>query len=378
MARKTDRKPELQESLFRRASLAHAPLQGTFELTPCCTMNCRMCYIRMTREEADKLGKEHSAEDWLQLARQAREAGMLYILLTGGEPLLHREFRKIYEDLCGMGFITSINSNATLIDKNFIQWFQKIPPNRINVTLYGGSNETYESLCHFPGGFDRVTQAILGMKDAGINIKLNATISQLNVCDYEKILDFSEKNEIPLDLVTYLYPPTRRADGHSDIHRLPPGEAARIFLEAQRRRRGDDFFLRNAKAFFAKLEKETQQAAYSEENRAMSCRGGSSTFWVTWDGKMGGCPVFGGKDCNPFQQGFAAAWEETQRQRADFRYPVKCAGCEKRFFCISCPAAHFAETGDCEIVGDYLCEYADCYIKEMGKIMKEIEGTEKV
>ncbi len=378
MNRNTDIKPKIQDALFRKAGLAHMPLQGTFELTPCCTMDCRMCYIRMTREEADRLGKEHSAKDWIQLAQQAREAGMLYLLLTGGEPLLHREFRRIYEELCRMGFIVSINSNATLIDETFIQWFRKLPPNRINVTLYGGSNETYEKLCRFPGGFDRVTKAILLMKDAGINIKLNATISNLNVQDYDKIIEFSQMHELPLDLVTYLYPPTRRADEHSDIHRLPPEEAARIYLEAQRARRGDNFFLRNAEAFFVKLKKETEQAKHGEKSRSMSCRGGRSTFWVTWDGKMGGCPVFGGTDCNPFRQGFAAAWEETQRQRTEFLYPVKCAGCEKRFFCISCPAAHFAETGKCETVGEYLCEYADCYIQEMDRIMGEIQRSEKV
>ncbi len=38
----------LTQYLFQKASRARLPLSGTFELSPVCNLNCRMCYVRKT------------------------------------------------------------------------------------------------------------------------------------------------------------------------------------------------------------------------------------------------------------------------------------------------------------------------------------------
>ena len=50
-----------------------------------------------------------SLEQWLKIAREAKDAGMLFLLITGGEPFLWPQFWELYEALSEMGFlITSI------------------------------------------------------------------------------------------------------------------------------------------------------------------------------------------------------------------------------------------------------------------------------
>ena len=56
------------------------------------------------------MGGLKDADWWLDKMRQAQELGMLFPLLTGGEPLLHPDFRKIYEGLINMGMQISVNS----------------------------------------------------------------------------------------------------------------------------------------------------------------------------------------------------------------------------------------------------------------------------
>lgn len=70
---------------------------------------------------------------------------MLFLLLTGGEPFLRKDFRQIYTELKKLGLLISINTNATLIDEETVEWLKKDPPMKVNVTLYGGGNETYKS-----------------------------------------------------------------------------------------------------------------------------------------------------------------------------------------------------------------------------------------
>ena len=68
--------------LYTKASRNGMPLSGTFELTPCCNMACKMCYVRKTKEEQEKIAPLRTAKEWLELGKTAREQGMLYLLLT--------------------------------------------------------------------------------------------------------------------------------------------------------------------------------------------------------------------------------------------------------------------------------------------------------
>ena len=98
--------------LHRIASMNKIPLSATFELTPRCNFNCKMCYVHMNEHQIQQTGKKiMSNQDWLELAKEAKDAGMLYLLLTGGEPFIYPNFRELLEELSNMGFVITINSN---------------------------------------------------------------------------------------------------------------------------------------------------------------------------------------------------------------------------------------------------------------------------
>lgn len=43
--------------LLRRAAKTDVPITGSFELTPLCNLNCKMCYVRMNRTEQKKISR---------------------------------------------------------------------------------------------------------------------------------------------------------------------------------------------------------------------------------------------------------------------------------------------------------------------------------
>ena len=146
--------------LFAKATQTGTPLSGTFELTSRCTLDCKMCYIHKKQQDAEILEKEKPTKWWLDLAKKAQESGMLLLLLTGGEPMLREDFDEIYLTCKKMGLLVTINTNATLIDEKKIQLFKENPPQRVNITLYGTSRETYGNLCGVPQAYDKVVWAI--------------------------------------------------------------------------------------------------------------------------------------------------------------------------------------------------------------------------
>ena len=86
-------------------------------------MNCDMCYIRLSPSEMEAQGRLRSLEEWSQAAEEIKNAGTLFLLLTGGEPLLYPEFKQLYLKLKDMGFVITINTNGTLIDEAWADFF---------------------------------------------------------------------------------------------------------------------------------------------------------------------------------------------------------------------------------------------------------------
>lgn len=87
-------KPNLRTGLYLKAMKDRAPIHGSFELTPRCNLNCKMCYIRMSEKEMCSAGREWTANQWIDFGKVCRDKGMLFLLLTGGEPFLERILKR--------------------------------------------------------------------------------------------------------------------------------------------------------------------------------------------------------------------------------------------------------------------------------------------
>ncbi|MBP9988974.1 MAG: radical SAM protein, partial [Ruminococcus sp.] len=96
--------PAVVSFLHARAKKDGIPVSGTFELTSRCNFNCKMCYVHNSHQKITP-ENELSADEWIKIADEARKNGMIFLLLTGGEPLLRKDFSEIYLRLSEMGFI---------------------------------------------------------------------------------------------------------------------------------------------------------------------------------------------------------------------------------------------------------------------------------
>lgn len=186
-----------QMSLWAKAN--GVPLNLTFELTPFCNFSCVMCYVRLTKEQAAAQGRMMNAEQWLGIARQAKEMGALNICLTGGEPMTHPQFWEIYSQLNKMGFIISLLSNGYLIDEDAISKFRQYgAPASIKLTLYGASDETYRRTCNSPDGFTKISKAVELIKAEGFPLKMTSTIVRENADDLQDIYKFAREHSVPM------------------------------------------------------------------------------------------------------------------------------------------------------------------------------------
>lgn len=121
-----------------------------------------------------------------------------------------------------------------------------------------------------------------------------------------------------------------------------------------------------------RVENQNQNHWGNHQEERMRCRAGRSSFWVSWDGRMTACGMLSFPlEVYPFEQPFKECWMAlTDKVRTT---PVlrECAGCNRKEICKPCVAMLYAETGDVNKRSSYLCQFADCLIEKMQKIILE-------
>lgn len=361
----------LTDYIFSKASRAKIPLSGTFELSPVCNFSCRMCYVRKTvKEVADSSRPIMTYEHWMDIANQARDAGMLYLLLTGGEPFLWPDFWKLYEELIQMGFLISINTNCSLIDKEIIERLRRMPPKRMNITLYGANDATYESLCRVKNGFSTVNRAIAGLKEAGIPVKLNASLTPCNGHDMEEMIAYAQERKLILETATYMFPPIRRdSDSIGENERFTPEESARYRLRAYELQYGDKMY----RSYLKSIEEGCvsppglDESCIDPVDGKIRCRAGKASFWITWDGWLTPCGLMPEPKVDLNEYSFGEAWKELTDICENVPTSGVCTNCPNQKICHTCAAMAIAETGKVTGIPKYLCRA----VQEMKAIAKK-------
>ena len=133
---------------------------------------------------------------------------MVFALLTGGEPLVRKDFFEIYDGMRKMGLLISINTNGSMLQGEILERFLEAPPFRFNISLYGGNNETYSRMCGIPA-YDRVKENIRRLRQAGVEVSLNLSITPYNKDDLEQIYRDTLELDVNVRASSYMYPSVR-------------------------------------------------------------------------------------------------------------------------------------------------------------------------
>ena len=338
------------------------PLHGQFELTPLCNLDCKMCYVHLnsTQFRKDQL---IPVETWKQLIGEAHRAGMMYASLTGGECLTYSGFDEIYLYLFDMGIVPSVQTNGLLLDNERIKFFKRYPPSRIQVTLYGSSDETYEKVTGHRV-FETIYHNIELLRDAQLIASVVLTPSIFMREDIRPLIEAARSLRLPFAINVSLVRP-REATGRmiKDLTIDQYLEMYRILKEVEE----EELFPIDP----SELPEENRQGnmAYG-----LQCGGGRSAFTIQYNGKMSPCPSLGEVTTEPLQEGFLSAWYHLNDLVSCYPMPAECGDCFYRNYCFSCPAIHnnAGMPGHCD---PHVCERTKRLVQEgFLKLPEKIKG----
>ena len=366
--------PYISKYLHQKGRRLGLPIAGNFELTARCNFNCPMCYVHLKQEDIDAQGKELTTQQWIDLAKQARDKGMVFALLTGGEPFVRKDFCEIYSEMKKMGLLVSINSNGSMLSGEIRRKLLEDPPVRMNISLYGGCEDTYCNMCGQPA-FEQVVENIRALKEGGVNVCINLSITPYNRQDLKKICAIAEEMDINVRASSYMYPSIRvNGAQYGCGDRLSPEDAASCAVEWDLLRFSEEEFALRAKSMKNLTAVDAAECPIESEE-GVRCRAGSSASWITWDGRMLPCGMMPYPAVFPLQEGFGPAWEQLRTETQKIRTPSQCGVCPQKDVCAVCAAVCITETGKFDQVPGYVCRQTAATIEKTWDAY--LERTEK-
>lgn len=363
---------DAEKILCMKADLTHTPIGGTMELLPLCNMDCKMCYVRKSKAEMEAEGRMLSCDEWLRIADEAVEAGTLFLLLTGGEPLMYPEFRRLYAELSRKGLILSVNTNGTLIDEEWADFFAEHGCRRMNITLYGKNDETYAKLCGNPHGFTQVMRAAKLLKERNVSFRLTCSVTPQNVDDLPELYAIARELNVPLQAACYMFPGERRGIDAERQYRMAPEEAGACVMRCfQYANPGA-----NAEIASRMTLAKTRQPGKLATAHGFNCRAGHSGFWMNWKGELLPCGMFSDPKISLLDHSFRACWDYVVQQTKDIPLCAKCKECDLQNICQVCPAACYTETGSTDGWPEYVCRMTHELVRQMRATIPGPEGDD--
>ena len=323
------------------------PLFGTIELTSKCNYRCVHCYGGDTRD----IG-EIELDFIYSLIDQIVDAGGLSIALTGGEVLTYPHFIPVYKYIKSRGCFVTVLSNASYISKEHIDLFNEYPLSVFSTTMYGATEETYESITGVKGSFKKFINAIEMMNNYDIPVEIKAIALKQNKDEIFKIKQFADDRNIRFIYATNVRP----MDTGSCVNQksqLSSSEVMWFDINDPTR----NVFWNNISSI------DNVKSRFKRKvmgNYLYLCKCGEQSYFITSNGMLYACAKERFRGIDLHRHPFADSWRTMTDSIGSLTATdnFKCLHCKWIEYCEQCTAENQLATGNVEHPPAYKCELA--------------------
>jgi radical SAM protein with 4Fe4S-binding SPASM domain len=345
--------------MHQRQAGERVPLQVSIEVTRRCPLECLHCYNNLAMDDLEARQRELSKDDHFRILDQLVEIGCFWLLYTGGEIFARKDFLEIYTYAKRKGFLITLFTNGTLINERIADYLAEWPPFAIEITLYGRTRETYESLTAIPGSYERCLRGIRLLKERGLPLKLKSVATSVNKHEVVAMQQFAEE-EIGVDFKFDGQMNPRIDCSQSPLAvRLTPEEVVALDFCTPKR----------ANEYRRLAERDLKASPVPHHGDSIYvCGGGMNSFAINAYGEVGICVISQQETFSVRESGVKQVWETSlaelrKRKRTKL---TKCVQCRIQSLCGMCPANGELENGDRESPVEFLCNVAHLRASVLG------------
>jgi len=337
--------------LHRKIEGRRIPLGGVIEVTQRCPLKCVHCFNNLPSENSQIRSRELSSGELRHVVDEIAEAGCLWLLFTGGEILVRKDFLDVYAHAKRKGLLITLFTNGVLVTEEIAAFLAGMPPFVIEITLYGRTPETYERITRVPGSFERCLRGIRLLKDRGLPLKLKTMVVTVNKHEIWEMKRYVEEDlglEFRFDAMI-----NPRIDACPDplAFRLTPEEVIGLDLQDPKR-------MAEWKNFCQRFNGPVHPPEKGDD--LYHCGAGINSFSIDPYGRLSVCVLSRGDAFDLRKGRFQEGWEcflSKVRHKKITRH-TKCTDCEIKAMCGMCPANGELENQDGEEPIDFFCQVA--------------------
>ena len=157
------------------------------ELTNCCNLSCLHCGSSCNPINGTYIDTELLI-DTLESVAEDFEPNTVMICLTGGEPMLHKDFYRIVQKIVELGFFWGLTTNGTFINRQAVEKLKYLHLQSISISI-DGLEVSHDKLRNAPGSFSKAIEAVSTLNAAGIPVQVTSVIHKKNFHELNELFD---------------------------------------------------------------------------------------------------------------------------------------------------------------------------------------------
>jgi radical SAM protein with 4Fe4S-binding SPASM domain len=332
----------LSKEFSRKLEEKQIPIFSSIEITSRCNLRCKFCYL--DHSDNDEL----STDEIKNYLEQLAGVGSLFLSLTGGEPLLRKDFWKIAQHAHNLGFAINLKTNGTLIDEKAASQIAALSFYRVDISLLGATPDVHDGITQAQGSLEKTLQAVKMLREKDIKVFLMSTIIRENHSEFMKIKELADRMDAPLASTPLVYP--KNDSGKEPLrYRLTDKELTHYFRET--------------------LDPHSVNVLCPDtDSDPLICQAGRTDISINNQGKVYPCLAFPWEVGDLRKRNLEEILKNSKRlslfRSLDGSEFKDCLRCKDNSLCMRCPGLAYSEKGDLFGVSPEHCRQT--------KIIKEV------
>ncbi len=354
----------------------------SWNLTQRCNLLCAHCYMSAF-SGADASQELTTGECRRVIDEIAQVNPNVFLILTGGEPLLRKDLFDIAAYAAEKEFTVVLGTNGVLLREKQARRMRQNGIQGASISLDSTDQARHDGFRHLPGAYQGAIRATKALRAEGLDFSIHTSVTSWNLTEIPRMIDLARSlgarvlnlfflvrtgrgqdlTDISPDqyeqLLTYL----ARVQGVGNGHELKPVEAPALIDQAEdpwsvpAGRAGDLIIRAKCAPHFRRIIYSLDPTSPLLKNYAHgSCPAGKHYCRIMPEGDITPCPYMPVSTGNLRRQSFRTIWEGASvfKDLRDPRLGGRCGACEFSKICGGCRCRAFAT------YGDYLAEDPGC------------------
>ena len=161
------------------------------ELTSKCNERCVHCYI-----PHEKKTNDIAPQLFYNVLEQCKEMGLLSLTLSGGEPMMHKNFCEFLRICKEYDFSVNILSNLTLMNDEILAEMKTNRLSSVQVSLYSMNPKIHDEITQMEGSFKKTKNAILKLIENDIPLQISCPTMKQNKNYYVDVINWAKEHKV--------------------------------------------------------------------------------------------------------------------------------------------------------------------------------------